>query len=90
MADIEKQTDGTLPVEHVAASDSYAAGHDSTDMAELARLEKSVVRKLDWNLVPLVSGLYLLAFLDRSNIGEVISSLVRFLEGFGLMSRVCR
>lgn len=33
-------------------------------------LEKRVVRKLDWNLVTLVSWLYLLAFLDRSNIGN--------------------
>lgn len=32
-------------------------------------LEKRVLRKLDWNLVTLVSVLYLLAFLDRSNIG---------------------
>lgn len=32
-------------------------------------MEKRVVRKLDWNLVPLVMVLYLLSFLDRSNIG---------------------
>src|SRR5690242_20311176 len=32
-------------------------------------LEKRVRRKLDWHIVPLVSALYLLAFLDRSNIG---------------------
>ncbi|KAK5993513.1 MFS transporter prlL [Cladobotryum mycophilum] len=33
-------------------------------------IEKRVVRKLDFHLVPLVMGLYLLAFLDRSNIGN--------------------
>lgn len=32
--------------------------------------EKRLVRKLDWNLVPLVMAMYLLAFLDRSNIGN--------------------
>lgn len=32
--------------------------------------EKKVVRKLDWNLVTFVSSLYLLAFLDRGNIGN--------------------
>jgi hypothetical protein len=32
--------------------------------------EKRLVRKVDWNMVPLVSALYLLAFLDRSNIGN--------------------
>ncbi|KAF9695001.1 hypothetical protein EKO04_006742 [Ascochyta lentis] len=33
-------------------------------------MEKRVRRKLDLNLIPLVSALYLLAFLDRSNIGN--------------------
>ncbi|KAJ4318475.1 hypothetical protein N0V94_004430 [Neodidymelliopsis sp. IMI 364377] len=33
-------------------------------------MEKRVRRKLDMNLIPLVSALYLLAFLDRSNIGN--------------------
>jgi hypothetical protein len=34
-------------------------------------MERRVVRKLDKRLVPLVMGLYLLAYLDRSNIGQV-------------------
>ncbi|KAH9886567.1 MFS transporter-like protein [Xylariomycetidae sp. FL2044] len=33
-------------------------------------LEKQVRRKLDYHLIPLVMGLYLVAFLDRSNIGN--------------------
>ncbi|KAJ4334788.1 hypothetical protein N0V87_006592 [Didymella glomerata] len=33
-------------------------------------IEKRIRRKLDMNLIPLVSALYLLAFLDRSNIGN--------------------
>ncbi|KAL3417371.1 major facilitator superfamily transporter [Phlyctema vagabunda] len=33
-------------------------------------MEQRVVRKLDTRLVPLVMGLYLLAYLDRSNIGN--------------------
>lgn len=32
-------------------------------------MERRVRRKLDWHIIPLVSALYLLAFLDRSNIG---------------------
>lgn len=32
-------------------------------------LEKRVRRKLDTHVVPLVAALYLLSFLDRSNIG---------------------
>src|SRR4051794_11151225 len=33
-------------------------------------VEKRVIRKLDRTVVPLVMALYLLAFLDRSNIGN--------------------
>jgi hypothetical protein len=36
-------------------------------------VEKRVVRKLDRNVVPLVMALYLLAYLDRSNVGLVLS-----------------
>lgn len=36
-------------------------------------MEKKVVRKLDRHIVPLVMALYLLAYLDRSNIGSVPS-----------------
>ncbi|KAK6188001.1 NADH-dependent flavin oxidoreductase, partial [Pestalotiopsis sp. IQ-011] len=32
--------------------------------------EAQVVRKLDWNLMPLLFVLYMLAFLDRGNIGN--------------------
>jgi hypothetical protein len=35
-------------------------------------IEKRVRRKLDMRIVPLLAGLYLLAFLDRSNIGYVL------------------
>lgn len=31
---------------------------------------KRLLRKLDWHLLPFVSLLYLLSFLDRSNIGN--------------------
>jgi len=33
-------------------------------------IQKRVVKKLDWNLIPLVMALYLVSFLDRSNIGN--------------------
>ena len=32
--------------------------------------EKAVVRKCDWHIVPWLSLLYLLSFLDRTNIGN--------------------
>lgn len=40
-------------------------------------IEKRVRWKLDTHLIPLVSALYLLAFLDRSNIGYVVVSQVQ-------------
>ncbi|TPX20251.1 hypothetical protein DIZ76_016139 [Coccidioides immitis] len=33
-------------------------------------VEKRVVKKLDWRVMPLLSALYLLSFLDRTNIGN--------------------
>lgn len=51
------------PVEADKASPNEAAYHVTPEM------EKRVLRKLDSRLVPLVMGLYLLAYLDRSNIG---------------------
>jgi hypothetical protein len=39
-------------------------------------IEKRVRRKLDMHIVPLLSALYLLAFLDRSNIGYVEPNLI--------------
>lgn len=35
-----------------------------------ADLERRVRRKLDWNIIPLISALYMLSVLDRSNIGN--------------------
>ncbi|GAA5867460.1 hypothetical protein JCM3774_002910 [Rhodotorula dairenensis] len=32
--------------------------------------ERAIVRKMDWNIVPLVWALFMLSFLDRSNIGN--------------------
>ena len=38
----------------------------------LPSIEKNVVRKMDFRIVPLVTALYVLAFLDRSNIGKCV------------------
>lgn len=61
-SDPEKQTVGEI--EGRTESPSDIAPHVTPEM------EKAVVRKLDKRLVPLVMGLYLLAYLDRSNIGN--------------------
>ncbi|KKY17199.1 putative mfs [Phaeomoniella chlamydospora] len=55
--------------------DQRAYLHDEnahpTPVAQIdPELEKRIVRKMDKRIVPLVSGMYLLSFLDRSNIGN--------------------
>ncbi|KAJ6443511.1 ATP-dependent RNA helicase dbp3 [Purpureocillium lavendulum] len=47
-------------------------------------IEKRVVRKLDLHVVPMVMALYLLAFLDRSNVGNArIAGMDKDLDLFG-------
>jgi hypothetical protein len=62
MADVEKKDEPT----HVESAPPQGYRYVQVDQA----VEKRVVRKLDWNLMPLVVALYLLSFLDRSNIGN--------------------
>lgn len=52
--------------EHIEADEKNAPRANHID----PELEKQVVKKLDRNLVPLVTVLFLLSFLDRSNIGN--------------------
>jgi hypothetical protein len=55
----------------VPPHDSQAElGDAHASQLEYAAVEKRLVRKLDTHVVPLVTALYLLAFLDRSNIGN--------------------
>jgi len=62
--DPEKHIEGTEALEDLPGTQT--ADHHVID----PELERAVKRKLDWNLVPLVTALYLLSFLDRSNIGN--------------------
>ncbi|SPO22219.1 related to TNA1 - high affinity nicotinic acid plasma membrane permease [Ustilago trichophora] len=43
---------------------------DNLSKEERSALEKSLKKKLDWQIVPLCLMLYLLSFLDRTNIGQ--------------------
>jgi MFS family permease len=67
---VNSQTNGTsseIEKGDVLAHESgQPLRHEDIDPA----IEKRVVRKLDRRVVPLVMALYLLAFLDRSNIGN--------------------
>ena len=39
----------------------------------LPNTERKVIRKMDFRIVPLVTALYVLSFLDRSNIGKYVT-----------------
>ncbi|CAE6450965.1 unnamed protein product [Rhizoctonia solani] len=54
------------------------------------KADRRLVRKLDWNLLPFVSLLYLLSFLDRSNIGNArVAGLVTDIGLKGLQYNIC-
>ncbi|KAI1861677.1 uncharacterized protein JN550_010747 [Neoarthrinium moseri] len=59
---------------HEMADQFDQAGRKSDEIQAVTTiepaLEKRVVRKMDMRLIPLVTALYLVAFLDRSNIGN--------------------
>ena len=64
----EKEALGGAVVENETPVSSLAAS-DDTELSTGIR-EKALVRKLDRRLLPAVTLLYLLSFLDRSNVGN--------------------
>jgi len=57
---------------------------------ERAALDKKLVRKLDWYLIPWLSFLYLISFLDRTNIGNAkIDGLVEDLNMTNNQYNIC-
>lgn len=65
-----------LNLDSLASHSETADG--SLDMAVVD--EKALIRKIDWQMIPWLSFLYLLSFLDRSNVGNarVRASLLNF------------
>ncbi|KAI0871081.1 major facilitator superfamily domain-containing protein [Hypoxylon argillaceum] len=73
MDDIQKTTSTEAEVAAVGSRVDASAEHLRPPSPELhidPVLERRVVRKIDYHLIPLVMSLYLVAFLDRSNIGN--------------------
>lgn len=62
MADIEKRQERPAP-QSASSLSSNEVGYSTVD-------ERRLVRKLDWRIIPGVSILYLLSFLDRSNVAN--------------------
>ncbi|KAF5019117.1 hypothetical protein F66182_8886 [Fusarium sp. NRRL 66182] len=70
------QEKGKQEIEYAAAHDAAARGHLATDehgnpIATFdAAAEKRLRRKIDWYIMPTVTVLYLMCFVDRANIGN--------------------
>ncbi|WVQ84260.1 hypothetical protein IAT38_006412 [Cryptococcus sp. DSM 104549] len=72
------------------ASDKYdekitvvdVGGEEVADEVDYAA-EKKVLRKIDWNLIPVFGALYMMSFLDRANIGN--AKLTTFSNDLGLV-----
>ena len=79
----------TIPIKDLATSlpldpeKSHVPGNEvegttqSFEHHVLPDTERKVVRKMDFRIVPLVTALYILAFLDRSNIGKYVFTELR-------------
>lgn len=64
----EKQSQANL--EHSISSSDHEA-HDAIAAPQITpEMEKKILRKMDIHLIPMLALLYLLAFLDRGNIGN--------------------
>lgn len=79
MAALGEKDDGlAAQLEHVDSNDSVEkaivtehGGLDETDLPNYHDAETTrILRKVDYRLVPMLTVLYLLAFLDRGNIGN--------------------
>lgn len=55
---------------------SLNSDSDTEAIAQSRVNEKALLRKLDWRLLPAVSVLYLLSFLDRSNGIPCLSAVI--------------
>lgn len=66
--DLEKPGATALEKENVAASPDGSGGDPAAAFSPA--MQKRVLRKMDLRLIPMLALLYLLAFLDRGNIGN--------------------
>ena len=97
LRDVEKQGDlaSQLPPkadkDESSSEELVTVEHGYTDgLVELSPEEgKRALRKVDWRLVPLLAFLYLVAFVDRSNIGNAkIAGMEEDLKLVGLQYNI--
>jgi hypothetical protein len=89
MPSLDEKPVGDAPAkEPVVAHDAGGAEHEkelgTTEDYVDPKLEKRIIRKIDANLITLFGALYLMSFLDRSNIGN--ANLTGFSKDLHLVS----
>ena len=69
LAPVDGQGVGELDSKPKTESDP-TSGSETDEIEDGGVNEKALIRKIDWRLLPAVGILYLLSFLDRSNVGN--------------------
>jgi len=67
---IMKNTEDAFKNETHEIRQLTTASAGSSDLLFDDRTTKRLIRKIDWRIIPFLSLLYLLSFLDRTNIGN--------------------
>ncbi|GAA5990537.1 hypothetical protein JCM10908_003120 [Rhodotorula pacifica] len=67
--DTRENVDGDGALQDITHEGAHAV-HTVDGVSWTQEEERAIVRKMDWNIVPLVWALFMLSFLDRSNIGN--------------------
>ena len=65
LSDIKSDLD-----KHIEIQEEYVLPVENSDGQELSVDGKKLMRKIDWAIIPWISLLYLLSFLDRTSIGN--------------------
>lgn len=82
-----KEKDGE-ELAHVLPSETKTPTPNADPASQITpQMEEKILRKMDLRLIPMLAVLYLLAFLDRGNIGNAkIEGMLDDLVGFLLLS----
>lgn len=72
MSSMEVEKHGTIRLENANINERAAAAGEHPPIDSVA--EKNLLRKVDLHVIPMLTILFLLAFLDRTNIGWYLLS----------------
>lgn len=87
---VEKVVDGLAAPTAVSVIDHEESSSTEANIEYDEKMTKQLIRKIDWHILPVLVILYLLSFLDRTNIGNArLAGLEKGLNMSGLDYNVC-